>query len=237
MTRERAQLLTVAGRLAAVGGRVGIAAGVAQATIGSRIPDWSGNKARPLALGLLTVALSASTLVAARTLRAAALPDEVLSAITLWLAVVAGVCSTTVGRLWAIPGLLMLAAAGVTLVACGWQHFRSVVATNWLRGLLGVLGGFELLMAVSAASAVTVAAGIVAGGALVTAAVMTGPGRQAMVGLLVAATLPFAVLTWSTIVTVLLTVVALAIGLATTRHSPADRGDGRVLRPVGDPVT
>ena len=238
MTRSRAQLLVVAGRLAAVGGWVGIAAGLAQATAGSRMPDWSGNKAHPLALGLLTVALGASMLVAARTLRAAAMPrDEVLSAITLWLAVVAGVCSTTVGRLWAMPGLLMLAAAGVTLVACGRQHVRTVVATNWLRGLLGVLGGFELLMAVSAASAVTVAAGIVGGGALVTAAVMTRPGRQAMVGLLVAATLPFAVLTWSTIVTVLLTVVALAIGLATTRHSPDDRGEGRVMRPVGDPVT
>ena len=201
MSRNQAQLSILAGRLAAIGARIAIVAGIAQATIGSRIPEWSGNKHQPVALGLLTVALGASVLVAARTLRAATAPsDETLTAITLWLALVALVCSTTVGRLWAIPGALILAAAGVTLAACGWHRFRSVVATHWLRGLLGVLGGFELLMAVSAAPAVSMAAGVVAGGA--------------MIAVLVAATVPFAALTWWTVVTPLLTVVAVAIGLA-----------------------
>ena len=239
MTRSRSQLSSVAGRLAAIGGLAGIAAGVAQATVGSRIPDWSGNKAHPVALGLLTIALSAGVLVAARAVRAATVArDEVLSAITLWLVVVAAVCSTTVGRLWAIPAALLLVAAGLTLGACGWQRFRSVVATYWLPGLLGALGALELLMAVSAAPVTTVAAGILAGGALIAAAVLGRPDRQVMVGVLVAATMPFAALTWWTLVTPLLTVVALVIGLAAGRSSTRPvGGDAPFGRPVADSAT
>ena len=233
MIRTRSQLRAIAGRLGALGAMVGMAAGITQATIGSRIPTWTGNKAHPVALGLLTVALSVSALVAARTLRTAPPPgNETLTAITLWFAVVAFVCSTTVGRLWAIPGVLVLAAAGVTLMAFGWHHFLSVVAKNWLRGLLGILGALELLMAVSAAHAITVAAGLVAGGALIAAAVLTKPGRQTTVSLLVAASLPFAILTWWTIVTPLLTVVAFAIGVAATGSSRIARTEGGIAAPV-----
>jgi hypothetical protein len=239
MIRSRPQLANVAGRLAAIGGLVGIAAGVTQATIGSRIPDWSGNKAHPVALGFLTIALSAGVLVAARAVRAAKVArDELLSAMTLWLVVVAAVCSTTVGRLWAIPAALLLVAAGLTLAACGWQRFRSVVATNWLRGLVGVLGALELLMAVSAGPATTVAAGILAGGALIAAAVFGRPDRQVMVGVLVAATTPFAALTWWSLITPLLTAVALVIGIAAGRSSSQTAGRAAPFgRPVADPVT
>ena len=216
MTRSSHQLQLVAARLAALGGMLGIVAGVAQSTIGSRIPDWSGNKGNPVALGLLTVALGTSVLTAARTLRATTDPRaEMLAAVTLWFAAVGVLCSTTVGRLWAIPGTLLLTAAGVTLAVCGWQRFRSVLATKWLRGLFGLLGALELLMAVSAAPAIRIAAGLVAGVALVAAAIMTRPGRRTIVTVLVAATLPFAILTWWTIVTPLLTIVALTIGVAT----------------------
>ena len=51
MTRTRPQILTLAGRLGAIGGMVGITAGLTQATIGGRIPHWTGNKAHPVALG------------------------------------------------------------------------------------------------------------------------------------------------------------------------------------------
>jgi hypothetical protein len=220
MSRDRQKLSTMAGRLATIGGTIAIIAGVTQATIGSRIPDWTGNKHQPVALGLLTIALGASILAAARALRAETAPgDETLTAITLWLALVAAVCSTTVGRLWAIPGAFLVTAAGVTLAACGWPRFLSVVAARWLRGLLGVLGAFELLMAVSAASAVAMAAGVLAGCVLIAAAIVTRPGSKSMIALLVAATVPFAALTWWTVVTPLLTVVAFAIGLATTARN------------------
>jgi len=230
MTRSSSQLLSVSARLAAIGGSLGVVAGVAQATIGNRIPDWTGNKDSHVALGLLTIALGASVLVAARALRTAPVPrPETLTATTLWFAIVAVVCSTTVGRLWIIPGALLLAAAGVTLAACGWPSFRRVVATNWLSGLLGLLGALEMLMAVSAASAITVAAGLVAGGMLIAAAILSRSGRRTMVIVLVAATVPFVAATWWTIITPVLTVVALAIGLVTSR-TVRPRAAGRGAR-------
>ena len=226
MTRSRSQLPSVAALLGTIGGGLGIVAGLIQATIGRRIPAWSGNKDSHLALGLLTIALGASVLVAVRTLHGAAtLRAETLTAITLWLATVALLCSTTVGRLWVMPGALLLAAAGVSLAACGWRRFRLVVAANWLQGLVGFLGALALLMAVSDASATTVAAGLVAGGALIAAAIMSAPGRRTLVIVLVAATLPLVAMTWWTIVTPVLTVVALAISLAATGGS-ADGGTG-----------
>lgn len=79
-----------------------------------------------------------------------------------------------------------------------------------------MLGGFELLMAVSAAPAVIMAAGLVACGALIAAAVLIKSGSRSMIAVLGVATVPFAALTWWTVVTPLLTAVALAIGLATT---------------------
>jgi hypothetical protein len=227
MTRSPSQLQHLAARLAGIGGILGIVAGVVQATIGSRIPDWSGNKGSPVALGLLTIALGATVVVAARTLRATTAPRaEMLTAITLWLAAIAALCSTTVGRLWTIPGMFLVAAAGVTLAACGWQRFRSVGATNWLCGLLGFLGALVLLMAVSAASVTTVVSGIIAGGALIAAALTSMASRRTRVIVLVAATLPFAALTWWTVVTPLITVVALAIGFATTGKASAS---GRIV--------
>lgn len=238
MTRTRTQLLTLAGPLTVIGGSLGILAGIAQATIGSRIPEWSGNKDQPVALGLLTVALSASALAAARTLHVSDAPrDSSLARVTVWLAIVAAVCSSTVGPLWVIPGLLLIAAAGATFAACGWHHFRPQVTNQWLRGLLGILGAFELLMAVSASPTTAIAVGLLAGAALIAAAALATPGRRLIVSGLVAATLPFAILTWWAIIPPLLTAVAFAIGIAATR-SPAIRSvtpdvAPRNLHPVG----
>lgn len=217
MKLTRAHYLAIAGRLGVIGGGLGIVAGVVQATVGNRIPDWSGDKHQPVALGLLTVVLSASALAAARTLRVADAPhDSVIARVAIWLAIVAAVCSTTVGRLWAVPGLLVVVSAGATVAAIGWQHFRAEVAAHWLRGLLGILGGFALLMAVSAAPAATIAAGALAGASLIAAASLATPGRRWIVCGLVAATLPFAILAWWAVVPPLLTAAALVISIAVT---------------------
>ncbi|MEO8695941.1 MAG: hypothetical protein ABI658_20640 [Acidimicrobiales bacterium] len=158
-------------------------------------------------------------------------------AVTVWLFIVAAVCATTVGRLWVIPGLLLIAAAGVTFAASGWHRFRSEVATNWLRGLLGILGSLELLMAVSAAPNTTIAAGILAGVALIAAAVLARLHRRLVMSGLVAATLPFAIATWWAIIPPMVTVVAFAIGMAANNGAPTRIGSAdvtpRVLRPVG----
>lgn len=205
-------------------------AGLAQITIGSHIPGWSGHKRNPVALGLLTIVLGATGLAAAQPLRAsAAVRSEMLVAIGVWLAAVGVLCSTTVGRLWVIPGMLLLGAASVTFAMCGWNKVRSVVAAHWLRGLLGVLGVFELLMAVSAAPARNIVAGLVAGSALIAAAVLSRPTRRMVVPVFVVATTPFALSTWWTIVTPLITVVALAIGFAITAQTTHSIDAGLVV--------
>jgi hypothetical protein len=238
MTRASTQLLTLASRLGVIGGSLGILAGIAQATIGSRIPEWSGNKDQPVALGLLTVALSASAPAAARTLHVSDAPrDSSLARVTVWHAVVAAVCSSTVGRLWVIPGVLLIAAAGATFAACGWDQFRSQVSNHWLRGLLGILGVFELLMAVSAAPAITIAAGVLAGAALIVAAALATHGRRLIVSGLVAATLPFAILTWWAIIPPLLSAVAFAIGIAATRTPATPSAMRDVALPNLHPVS
>lgn len=231
MNRSQPQLLGSAARLAAIGGTLAVIAGVIQATVGHRIPAWTGNKHSHVALGLLTVALGAGVVVAARTLHSpTGCAPVTLTAITLWLAAVAILCSTTVGRLWVVPGALVVGAAILTLVACGWNRFLAVVATHWLRGLLGLLGVFEVLMAVTASSAMVVIAGLVAGGVLVAMSSLSSPGRRTIVLASVLGTLPFVALTWWTIVTPLITAVALAIGLAAT-----GRGAGPVGAAIGAP--
>ena len=240
MNRSRSQLTSVAAQLAVIAGMLGVVAGVVQATIGNRIPAWTGHKHSHVALGLLTVALGASILISARTLHGATMPGpETLTAIALWLAAVAVLCATTVGRLWVVPGALAFAAASVTLAACGWQNFRSFVGTHWFRGLLGLLGFLDVLMAVSAASATVVVAGLVAGAVLIAAAILSRPGPRPMVILAAVATFPYVALTWWTIVTPLLTVVALAVGLAATGRNirPPRRWDRCTTRPASGSVT
>jgi hypothetical protein len=102
------------------------------------------------------------------------------------------------------------------IVASGWQRFRTIIVTNWLRLLLGILGALELMMAVSAGPAITVALGVVAGCSLLAAAILSRPGRRMLIAVLVGVSLPFAAVTWWTIVTPLLTAVALAIAVAAT---------------------
>jgi|WetSurMetagenome_2_1015567.scaffolds.fasta_scaffold07154_9 hypothetical protein len=103
---------TVAGvaRVLAVAGTVlGVAAGVAQLLAGDLIPAWSGNKADTAGLGLATIVLSA---VAGVCLWQSRRP------LPRWGRLVAGgagvaavvVCFTTVGRLWYVPGPVLLVA-------------------------------------------------------------------------------------------------------------------------------
>jgi hypothetical protein len=54
---------SIAARLGLAGSGLGLLAGLVQATVGSRIPDWTGAKLAPGGLGLLTIAVLAWTAV------------------------------------------------------------------------------------------------------------------------------------------------------------------------------
>jgi hypothetical protein len=102
--------------LGLAGAALGIAAGFVQLFAGRVIPEWTGNKADTVGLGLATIAL---TIVAAVCLWQIQRSPGRWSR---WVPAVAGiaavaVCFTTVGRLWYLPGPLLIAALVLALFA------------------------------------------------------------------------------------------------------------------------
>lgn len=200
------------------GGVLGIAAGLIQATVGEHIPNWSGHKTEPLALGLLTMLLSAISIVSAITLRRnLTLTAEQRLAAAAGLLIPGGLCFSTAGSLWYLPGVLLLTGGLYALVAGDPHRTREVVPARWGHLLVSVLGAFELLIAVSAGPITTIIVGVVGGVALLAAPWLpTWPVRLL---LLLIGTLPFAVMAWWSVAAPVIAVLALAIGLSTLRRA------------------
>ena len=210
----------LAAGLGLAGGILGLLAGVTQSTGGSRIPSWTGAKDSPVALGLVTVLLSLAALGAAMVLRAPTPPTpRRRTAAALGLLVPAGVCFTTVGRLWIVPGVLLLLAFAFVLTAGRTAELRPVLNAYWTHGLLSLLGAFEILMGAAARPAAVSAVGIIGGVALAAAPWLTVRGGSGMRSglLLLIGTLPFAVLTWWSVASPLLGLVALVLGFTLIR--------------------
>jgi hypothetical protein len=207
----------VGAALVGAGSLLGLAAGVVQATVGSRIPAWSGAKAEPVALGALTMALSAVAAAGAVLLRWPRLRGAALIAPAALVILPAVVCFTTVGRLWFVPGPLML--AGIAVGVDEWPAVGLALGRNWSRVLLAVLGCCQLLMAVRARPSVAVL-GLAGGVALIAAACIRS--RRWTIALAAVGTLPFAATAWTALVPllVLLIAVPLAVGAGHRRTLP-----------------
>ena len=204
-----------AGILGLAGSALGILAGTAQATIGPRIPDWSGDKASPVALGLLTIGLSAVAGFAAVRQRDGGLSVWGRTACALGMVGPGLLCLSTVGRLW-YPSAVLLLVAG-TMTVDSWRDCARAIAEDWFRVLLTALGGFEMLMAAGAAPALMLV-GAVGGIALIAAAWLRRAPRRVLVGLVVVGTIPFAVLAWMAVVPLLLAVAASAVAVPVVRE-------------------
>ena len=91
---------------------MGLLAGLTELAIGSQILPWIGNKGQPAVLGLVTMLLSGMALgatISAHTLKNPSNDQKV--AIFLGVFLPAMICFTTVGRLWYLPGLLLVTAS------------------------------------------------------------------------------------------------------------------------------
>jgi hypothetical protein len=95
---------------------LGVAAGLTQLLAGSAIPQWSGNKLDTTGLGITTILLSLVAGVGLWQLRRE-LPRWERIAVLLFVIACAAVCFTTVGRLWWIPGPVLIAAAVLAFAA------------------------------------------------------------------------------------------------------------------------
>jgi hypothetical protein len=156
----------------------------------------------------LTVALAVLAGLAAVRQASSGIGVGSRAACALALLVPGLLCLTTVGRLWYVPGPILLVAG--TLCIRSWKSTASVIARNWARCLLSALGAGELLMAAGAAPAV-MAVGAVGGLALITASWLPTSRRPVVVGLLAVGTVPFAALAWTAIAPILLLVSAAAV--------------------------
>lgn len=194
-----------AARSGLAGAVLGVAAGTVQLTVGSRIPEWTGAKASPVALGLLTVVLALLAGWAALRQRDPRLTVGARAGCALALAGPGLLCLSTAGRVW-YPSALLLVAAG-TLCIDGWAATGRMLVAEWFRVLLGALGACQLLMAAGAAPVVAVA-GAAGGLSLIVAAGWRSASRAVLGALLAVGIVPFAVLAWAAIVPPLVAVTA-----------------------------
>lgn len=95
--------------LGKLGSALGALAGLIEFTIGTRILPWIGNKESPFALGFVTLILSAVAFLSILSTQKYVAPtnDQKLT-IFLGVLLPAAICFTTVGRLWYLPGSLLL---------------------------------------------------------------------------------------------------------------------------------
>jgi hypothetical protein len=199
--------------LGRVGGLVGVAAGLTQALVGRQIPAWTGDKSSPVVLGLVTVLLSTGALIGASDLSRRTRPSAARRGATLVGYVVpALVCSTTVGRLWVVPGALLLAGAVCLLLDGPRSELVDVVRTQRAKVLITILVVAQLAMAATSGRLLVQVVGLI-GGLLVLG--VWGTSRPRPAALLVAlGTTPFAVLAWTALVPVLVALLAVGLALA-----------------------
>ena len=96
------------------GAALGMLAGLVELSIGSQIRPWIGDKENPVILGIITVILSSVAFTAMLlTSKRNALTQNDKLALFLGVLFPAAICFTTVGRLWYLPGALLLAAAAL----------------------------------------------------------------------------------------------------------------------------
>jgi len=203
-----------------IGASLGLAAGLAELTFGPSIRSWVGNKADTTRLGLATVVLAALALVAALVLlRRPRAPAPVRLALAAGLLIPGLICFTTVGRLWYVPGVLLV-GAGIATVVDLRKEMREVATTlgrNWTAVLTVVLGAFYVFLGATALGLAGIL-GILGGLLAFTLVAARGalPTPVAL-GLLLAAALPFAALTWWSVATPLIGLLLLALGALAVR--------------------
>ena len=140
-----------------LGSALGILAGLVEFGIGAQIRPWIGNKENPAGLGILTLLLSGMAFVAINSARKIELQtNDRKLVVFLGVLIPALICFTTVGRLWYLPGLLLIITAFL-LAYDGWirsprsglpQMFSSA---QWAGRIIGCIGSLLILASVGLA--------------------------------------------------------------------------------------
>jgi hypothetical protein len=226
--------------VALTGAALGTVAGLVELVAGPSIREWVGNKQDTTRLGLATLLLAVIALAAASALARRPTARRLLLALGLLLPGLIGF--TTTGRLWYLPGTLLVSAGSV--VSAGlWGERReiaSVADRNWTALLAAVLAlSYVFLGATSlgVAGAAGIAGGLVALGLVLARGRVP---RSLAISALLVAVLPFAAATWWSVATPLVAVLLAALGVtalgAERRIEPATMASGAGTRPFRDPT-
>lgn len=214
MTRDRAAVL-----IGTVAGITGVAAGLTAIAWGARLGTLAGGKQDPVPLGLLTVLLSSVAVAASvglsRTHAAARARKRAAVAAGQSLPGLLGF--TTVGRLWWIPGSLLLLASIITISVAPMEVVRTV-RRRWPAVLTGALGACMILVSATASAPLLAGAGV-SGVLVATAPWLAARPRWPAPVMLAAGTLPFAAFTWWTLITPLIAVLTLTAGFTALRQT------------------
>ncbi|HEU4421954.1 MAG TPA: hypothetical protein VFR67_05365 [Pilimelia sp.] len=209
-------MIRVAGWLAIAGGALAAVAGAVAAVAGDTIPEWTGNKQAPELLGTVTVGLgllagACGWWLSRAAARPAGAPTARLLAAAAILAAVGVVGFTTVGTLWYVPGPLLLAAAALVIAEAARRGDAGASLRRLWLPMLTAVPALGYLLLAGTASPAAAAAGVF-GGLAVLAALVVRRRRRLAYALLLAGALPFAIITWWSIVTPVLAVVILVLG-------------------------
>lgn len=138
-----------------LGGGLGILAGLIEMSIGAQILPWIGNKESPAVLGLITFFLSGIALLSVLSARDhVKLTNDRKLAIFFGVLLPAAICFTTVGRLWYLPGSLLI----VTCLLLAHEFWfgqsklsspKTISRKFWVNQILGGIGSLIILVSVA----------------------------------------------------------------------------------------
>ena len=221
-----------------MGATLGVAAGIVELSVGPHIRNWVGDKQDTTRLGLATIVLSLIALAAAAGWRRQRTPTTGMQLLVAAALLVPGlICFTTVGRLWYAPGVLLLAGACAALIDLreGARDVGVTISRYWLAALTSILAAFYVFLGATALGIAGVLG--ILGGIAVFAALAAStriPKRLRPLVLLVA-TLPFAALTWWSVITPLLAILILTIGWAALNRRVSPEARRRERQPSSRP--
>lgn len=141
-------------QLGKLGSMLGILAGLMEMCIGVRILSWIGNKQNPTILGLITFFLSGVAFLSVVSARKRVKPsNDRKLLIFLGVLLPAAICFTTVGRLWYLPGSILIMTC-ILLVYEYWfgqskDNSKKIFSKKfWINQIVGGIGSLIILVSV-----------------------------------------------------------------------------------------
>jgi hypothetical protein len=141
-------------KLGTSGAMLGMLAGLVEMSIGTQIRPWIGDKENPVVLGIVTLFLSGiafvSMIIASKR---DALTNDGKLAIFLGVFLPAAICFTTVGRLWYLPGILLMVSV-LFLAYEFWMKPQArdlPVSSERTRKTIAAIGSLVILISIGLA--------------------------------------------------------------------------------------